>query len=239
MRGMHHAAGAHLDPEWLHLLLQVIKRHAANAAHRASEGSVHDVIAQPIDLKDLSAVVARQQTDAHLGKDLEHALLKGAFVIPLRVFNADVCQLAWLDEGRRPVSKQQMLVGRHSWQLRCNETGGWAKTGSKAAQMGSGVEHYQSDTIANILGKQSQHAVSCKHCFLQVGFANKKLAAALGVNSRRRRSVTSLFGPNYQQRDIRLSFPAVLTSAWFCRTLHSPCLQARMSEEPQLDPHNC
>ena len=58
-------------------------------------------------------MVARQQTDAHLGKDLEHALLKRAFVVPLRVLNADVCQLAGLDEGRRPVSKQPVLVGCH------------------------------------------------------------------------------------------------------------------------------
>ena len=91
---MNHAASAHLDPERLHLLLQVIKGQTANAAHRASEGSVHNVIAQAVDLKDLSAMVARQQTDAHLGKDLEHALLKGALVVPLRVLNADVCQLA-------------------------------------------------------------------------------------------------------------------------------------------------
>ena len=39
-------------------------------------------------------MVARQQADAHLGEDLEHALLKGAFVVPLRVLDADVCQLA-------------------------------------------------------------------------------------------------------------------------------------------------
>ena len=94
MHSMHHAAYAHLDPERLHLLLQVIKRQATNAAHRASEGSIHNVVAQAIDLKDLGAMVARQQTDAHFGEDLEHALLEGALVVPLRVFNADVCQLA-------------------------------------------------------------------------------------------------------------------------------------------------
>ena len=82
---------AHLHPERLHLSLQVIKGHASNAAHRPPEGSVHDVLSQAIDLKDLSAVVAGQQTDAHLGQDLEDTLLQGLLVVPLGVLHTQVC----------------------------------------------------------------------------------------------------------------------------------------------------
>ena len=77
----------HLDPERLHLLLQVIKGHASNAAHRPPESSVHDVLAQPVDLKDLGAMVAGQQADAHLGQNLQHALLQSLLVVPLSVLH--------------------------------------------------------------------------------------------------------------------------------------------------------
>lgn len=82
---------ADLDPEGLHLLLQVIKGHATDAAHRPSEGSIDNFFAQPIDLKNLCAMIAGQQADTHLGQDLEHALLQGSLVIPLGVLHADVC----------------------------------------------------------------------------------------------------------------------------------------------------
>lgn len=87
-----------LDPEGLHLLLQLIKGHATNAADGASEGCVHNLLAKAVDLKDLGAVVAGQQADAHLGQDLEHALLQGPLVVPLGVLHRNVSQLARLDQ---------------------------------------------------------------------------------------------------------------------------------------------
>lgn len=85
------AEDADLDPEGLHLLLQVIKGHTTDAAHRPSESRVHNIIPKPIDLKDLGTMVAGQQADSHLGQDLEHTLLQGSLVVPLGVLHADVC----------------------------------------------------------------------------------------------------------------------------------------------------
>eukprot|EP00955_Chlamydomonas_euryale_P046641 353460-Chlamydomonas_euryale.AAC.20 len=89
-----------LGPQFLRLGLQIGQRHAADARHGAAEAHVDDVRAQTVGLEDLRAVVARQQRDAHLGQDLQDALLNRLLEVALRLLDAHVGQLARLDERR-------------------------------------------------------------------------------------------------------------------------------------------
>mmetsp|Transcript_18872 Transcript_18872/g.47860 ORF Transcript_18872/g.47860 Transcript_18872/m.47860 type:complete len:1344 (-) Transcript_18872:168-4199(-) len=93
--------GEGLGPERLALALQVGQRHAADAGHGALEAQVDDVRAQAVGLEDLGAVVALQQRDAHLGQNLEDALLQRLLQVLLRVLHAQVGHLAGLDERLR------------------------------------------------------------------------------------------------------------------------------------------
>ena len=87
-----------LRPKGRGLAGQVRQRHAPDAGDRPLEGRVDDVGAQAVRLEDLRPVVARQQRDAHLGEDLEQALLDGLFVVRLGLGDRDVGGLARLDE---------------------------------------------------------------------------------------------------------------------------------------------
>ena len=75
---------------------------AVNSSFISLEAELDDVPSQAVGLEDLSAVVALQQRDAHLGEDLEDALLDALLVVLLGVFDRDVRHLARFDQAYGP-----------------------------------------------------------------------------------------------------------------------------------------
>ncbi len=77
----------------------------------------------------------------------------------------------------------------------------------------------------------------CRHCSMQAVEDEQHFLLDCPFYSIIRGQHFSLFGPNYQQRDIRLFFEQNSHQLGFVAHQIHLCFQARMSDEPQLAPH--
>mmetsp|Transcript_8570 Transcript_8570/g.17121 ORF Transcript_8570/g.17121 Transcript_8570/m.17121 type:complete len:328 (+) Transcript_8570:1755-2738(+) len=86
-----------------YLVGNIRDRHATDARHCALEGEVHDVLAKPDRLEDLSSVVRRQQRDPDLGHDLEQPGVHRIAVVGERILDANL--------GDPPVLHERLGLG--------------------------------------------------------------------------------------------------------------------------------
>ena len=88
-------------------------------------------------------------------------------------------------------------------------------------------------------GQHICRRLQCRHCLMQAIEDEQHLLFDCPFYSIIRGQLLSLFGPNYQQRDIGLLFEQILNADRFDFMAHHIhlCFQARMSIESHLAPH--
>ncbi len=85
--------------------------------------------------------------------------------------------------------------------------------------------------------KQPREQRICRHCSMQAVEDEQHFLFDCPFYSFIRGQHFSLFGPNYQQRDLRLFFEQNSHQLGFVAHHIHLCFQARMSDESQLAPH--